>query len=330
MGYHIRKITAGDARAMAGILHRCLEELGGEDLGGIWQDPELKGSFASYSAPGSRYWVAEDTDGTILGGAGIRPLPGEEGLCRLDKICCPLEVRGTGVATRLMDTALAFARQHYDGCRLELAESMGAAQQFCGKFGFSRLSAPVGKSEHFARCVRYQKDFRRRGERDHAAVAEIMQKMIEQLDGNLRDIQHMMKVWTYAKTIGELEDLDRDTQRVLEVAAIIHDIACPLCREKYHSVDGKYQERESAPLVQAFLADVDLPQHMADRVCYLVCHHHTVKGIDGRDYQILIEADYFVNAEENRYSRENVENFVEKVFRTPSAIAFARSIYHLN
>ncbi|MCI8524887.1 MAG: GNAT family N-acetyltransferase [Oscillospiraceae bacterium] len=329
MGYQIREITAGDDRAMEGIIRRCLTEFGGAQVGGIWNDPELAGLSEAYSAPGSRYWVAEDTDGTVLGGAGIRPLAEDDGLCELQKLCCPLEVRGTGVANRLMDTALTFARQHYDGCRLETSEAMAAAQQFCAKFGFLRLNVPVGQTARFTRGVRYQKDFRRRGAREKVTVAEIMQKMIRQLDGNLRDIQHMMKVWTYAKTIGELEDLDTDTQRTLEIAAILHDIACPLCREKYHNVDGKNQERESAPLVQAFLADVGLPKHIAERVCYLVSHHHTVKGIDGRDYQILIEADYFVNAEENRYTQENVAAFVEKVFRTPSAIAFAKSLYHL-
>ena len=34
------------------------------------------------------------------------------------------------------------------------------------------------------------------------------------------------------KTIGELEGLDADTQFILEVAAITHDIVCPLCRKK--------------------------------------------------------------------------------------------------
>ena len=48
-----------------------------------------------------------------------------------------------------------------------------------------------------------------------------------------------------AKTIGELEGLDRHTQEVLELAAVVHDIACPLCREKYGNASGKNQERES-------------------------------------------------------------------------------------
>ena len=63
-------------------------------------------------------------------------------------------------------------------------------------------------------------------------IAEILKKMITFSNGNIHDIDHLIKVWTYAKTIGELEGLDPETQFVLEVAAITHDIACPLCREK--------------------------------------------------------------------------------------------------
>ena len=46
------------------------------------------------------------------------------------------------------------------------------------------------------------------------------------------------------KTIGELEGIDKDTQFILEVAAIVHDIACPICREKYGNTNGKHQEKD--------------------------------------------------------------------------------------
>ena len=58
-------------------------------------------------------------------------------------------------------------------------------------------------------------------------ISQIMEKMIAFSSGNLHDINHLMCVWTYAKTIGELEGLDRRTRETLEIAAITHDIACP-------------------------------------------------------------------------------------------------------
>ena len=55
-------------------------------------------------------------------------------------------------------------------------------------------------------------------------IAQIMEKMIAFSEGNIHDITHLSCVWTYAKTIGELEGLDADTQFILEVVAITHDI----------------------------------------------------------------------------------------------------------
>ena len=158
-------------------------------------------------------------------------------------------------------------------------------------------------------------------------IAQILEKMIAFSNGNIHDIEHLIKVWTYARTIGELEKLDQDTQYVLEVAAITHDIACPLCREKYGNTNGKYQEEEGGPLVTEFLADTGMTEEQIDRVAYLVSHHHTLQGIEGLDYQILIEADYLVNAAESGYSRENIENFIEKTMRTESGRRIARAVF---
>ena len=160
-------------------------------------------------------------------------------------------------------------------------------------------------------------------------VSEIIQKMIEYSNGNLHDINHFLKVWAYAKTIGESERLDKDTQFILEAAAVTHDIACPLCREKYNNTNGKYQEAEGVPLVCAFFKDSGLGEEQISRIAYLVGHHHTVTGIDGLDYQILIEADYLVNADESPFTPENICNFCYKIFKTRTGIKLLKSIYRI-
>ncbi len=159
------------------------------------------------------------------------------------------------------------------------------------------------------------------------AAAEITRKMIAYSKGNRHDINHFMKVYAFAKTIGECEGLDEAAQTILEIAAIVHDIACPLCREKYGSTNGKYQEQEGPALVRDFLEDSGLSQDAVERIAWLVGHHHTLRGIDGPDYQILIEADYLVNADESGYSRENVENTLGKVFRTKTGISLLKTMY---
>lgn len=158
-------------------------------------------------------------------------------------------------------------------------------------------------------------------------IAQIMEKMIAFSEGNIHDIDHLIRVWTYARTIGELEHIDKDTAYILEVAAITHDIACPLCREKYGNTNGKHQEEEGAPMARAFLEDLGLPEHVIDRVAFLVGHHHTFHGIDGLDYQILIEADYIANATENGYSRHHVENFMQKIMKTESGKRILDSLF---
>ncbi|MDO5559853.1 MAG: HD domain-containing protein [Oscillospiraceae bacterium] len=158
-------------------------------------------------------------------------------------------------------------------------------------------------------------------------ISELMKKMIEYSEGNLHDINHFIKVWTYAKTIGELEKIDEDTLFILEAAAITHDIACPLCRKKYGSTNGKYQELEGGILVRDLLKDCGLSVGQIDRIAYLVEHHHTYDNIDSMDYQILLEADYIINADESSYSKQNITEFCKKVFRTESGITLLKSIY---
>lgn len=151
--------------------------------------------------------------------------------------------------------------------------------------------------------------------------------MIEFYNGNLHDINHFLKVWAFAKTIGEQEGLEGKTQKTLELAAVVHDIACPLCREKYGNTLGKNQEAESAPLVERFFSDSPECSEDISRISWLVSHHHTYTNVDGADYRILLEADFLVNADESGYSRSAIENARHNIFRTASGTALLDSIY---
>ena len=158
-------------------------------------------------------------------------------------------------------------------------------------------------------------------------IAEIVEKMIGLSDGNVEDINHFMKVWAYARTIGKKEWVEMQSQYILEAAAVIHDIACPLCREKYGNADGKHQEAESPRLVQGFLADSGFDAALIDRISYLIAHHHTMTGIDGMDYQILIEADFLVNAAEKGLGKEAVAHFLENVAKTDCGRRLLQSVF---
>ncbi len=156
---------------------------------------------------------------------------------------------------------------------------------------------------------------------------KLIQKMIDFYQGNKHDVAHFMKVYAYAETIGLSEGLDERTQKTLEYAAIVHDIACPICRVKYGNTNGKYQEAESEALLIPFLEEFDMDDEMKDRIIYLVSHHHTYTNVDGMDYRILLEADYLVNADESNYSKESIQAFKKNVFQTKSGIHILDSLY---
>lgn len=158
-------------------------------------------------------------------------------------------------------------------------------------------------------------------------VSDAVVKMVRCSQGNRRDINHFLKVCAYAAAIAEGENVPPEVQRTVELAAVVHDIACPLCRKKYGDTDGKHQERESAPLVRQFFQGTDIDGETLDRVVYLVERHHTFAGVEGLDHQILIEADYLVNADESGCGEENIRHTLDTIFKTGTGRTLLQAVY---
>ena len=72
--------------------------------------------------------------------------------------------------------------------------------------------------------------------------------------------------------------------------------------------------------MQAFLTELPVPAPMAERITWLVAHHHTYAPVDGLDHRILLEADFLVNAGESGYDRRAIESARERVFCTGTGI----------
>jgi HD superfamily phosphodiesterase len=136
-----------------------------------------------------------------------------------------------------------------------------------------------------------------------------------------------MKVWAYSSLIGKAEKLDTKTQSILEAAAVVHDIGIKPSEEKYNSSAGKYQELEGPAPAKKMLTELGFDEAFIERVCFLVAHHHTYTDIDGTDYQILIEADFIVNAYEDELSHEAIENAINKLFKTEAGKYYLRTMY---
>ncbi|HIT71738.1 MAG TPA: GNAT family N-acetyltransferase [Candidatus Scatovivens faecipullorum] len=156
MNLKIREIQEKDNTQIEKIIRNCLIEFGGNREGLAWADPCLSKLSEEYKTEGNKYWVIVDEKDNVLGGCGI----GEreiERVCELQKMYCVQEIRGTGIAKKLMNIALEYAKKYYDTCYIETLSNMIAANKFYQKYGFKKLDEPLIKTEHYACDVWYMK-----------------------------------------------------------------------------------------------------------------------------------------------------------------------------
>ncbi|KZL91384.1 HD domain-containing protein [Clostridium magnum] len=158
-------------------------------------------------------------------------------------------------------------------------------------------------------------------------VSQILSKMIAYFDGDVKRINHAMKVHGFAKSIGELEGILEEKLKILEVAAVLHDIGIKESERKYSSSAAKYQELEGPPVARDILQGFNLSKDFVDRVSYLIGNHHTHSKIDDTDFQILVEADFIVNIFEDSLGKEQARLIKDKYFKTNSGISFIESMY---
>jgi len=158
-------------------------------------------------------------------------------------------------------------------------------------------------------------------------IAAIIQAMIRYNESDPRRIHHALKVYGFAKTIGELENLDEDQLEILEIASVLHDIGIKNSEIKYGSSSGKYQELEGPPVARELLLETALPEDVIQRVCFLIGHHHTYTQINGDDYQILVEADFLVNIFEDDMTAVQAQTVLQKYFKTKTGKEFLTEMY---
>ena len=148
---------------------------------------------------------------------------------------------------------------------------------------------------------------------------KVINSMIEYNRGDARRIQHAVKVYEFAALMGRMEGISEKEQQVLEAAAVLHDIGIHICEQKYGNCDGRNQEIEGPAVAKAILENImgaEADEAFVGRVCYLIGHHHTYTGVTGMDYQLLIEADFLVNAFEEGLPLDNIKNVREQIFKS--------------
>ena len=154
-------------------------------------------------------------------------------------------------------------------------------------------------------------------------IHKVILKMIDYNYGCPELVNHALKVYGFAKTIGEAEHLPEKKQ----TTAVLHDIGIRPSEAKYQSCSGKYQEMEGPPIALEMLKDCSVPEDMIQRICFLIAHHHTYQSVDDIDYQILIEADFLVNMFEEKMSKEQIQIAKEKYFKTQAGKQLVTDLY---
>ena len=158
-------------------------------------------------------------------------------------------------------------------------------------------------------------------------IGKVAKAMVSYNAGDARRVNHLLKVYGFAKTIGEAEGLDARTQEILEITALTHDIGIKNSEIKYGNCAGEHQQVEGPPEAKKLLGELNVQKGIIERVCWLIAHHHTYTDIQGQDYQILVEADFLVNAFEEGLSGAAIASIREKIFRTKTGTELLDTLY---
>lgn len=158
-------------------------------------------------------------------------------------------------------------------------------------------------------------------------IGHVMDSMIRYFAGDVRRINHFLKVYALARAIGEKEGLTAHEQKILEIAALTHDIGIKNSEVKYNNSAGHYQEIEGPPEARRMLEALGFDTLTVDRVCWLIAHHHTYGDMRERDHIILVEADFLVNAYEDNMTASSIRSVRDKVFRTKTGKEYLNILY---
>ena len=158
-------------------------------------------------------------------------------------------------------------------------------------------------------------------------IYKIMKKMVEYFGKDVRRINHALKVYDFAFLIAEGEKLPAAAVEITLLTALLHDIGIKEAERKYNSSSAEYQHSEGPPAAENILSDAGTDRKIIDRIKFIIGNHHNYNKIDDIDFQIIAEADFLVNAYEDRLAEKALRNMLEKVFKTETGKELLISMY---
>lgn len=158
-------------------------------------------------------------------------------------------------------------------------------------------------------------------------IGIILEKMIQYFGNDIPRINHALKVFGFAHSIAHSENASESEIFIIDVAAILHDIGIVQAEKIHKSTAGKYQEIEGPGVARQLLSDLKITPHTLERICFIIGNHHSYDAIEGKDFQIIVEADFLVNIFEESLSANSIETIRSKYFKTSAGIRLIETMY---
>lgn len=155
----------------------------------------------------------------------------------------------------------------------------------------------------------------------------IIQEIINYFGKDIPRINHALKVYSYAQCIAKSENLDDTQIEIIEYTALLHDIGIPVSIEKYGICTGTHQEIEGPPIARKILEKYSIPIDIIDKVCFIISKHHTYKACNSIEFQIIIEADFIVNAFEENITQNAISHMYNDWFKTGEGKIILRNLF---
>jgi HD superfamily phosphodiesterase len=163
-------------------------------------------------------------------------------------------------------------------------------------------------------------------EQENSLRERISLEMKKNFGKDLKRINHALKVARHAEQIMKMEG---GNPVVVLGSAYLHDIGIHQAEKKYQNSSGEYQEKEGPVIAREVLEKLGVQKEMVDEICDIIGHHHHPREKETLNFQVLYEADWIVNMEEEGLSqdREKVQSIIEKHFRTGAGRELAEKLY---
>jgi len=158
-------------------------------------------------------------------------------------------------------------------------------------------------------------------------IAKVALAMMQKNVGDIKRIEHSLKVYGYAQLLGVAESLNEKSLEILELSALLHDIGIHVAEKKYGRSTSHYQETEGPPVAREILTSLDFKPETVDRVCFIISKHHTFTAVDGIDFQLLVEADFLVNSTEDHMTDHQITHFAKNIFKSESGLMYLKLLF---